>query len=170
MSGRGPCKLHGGTLPNVIRHHARAEAMEFVVGQLGAQAGIDPLDAAHMAVTLAHGAVEYWRVEIALATGGEGEPTATMREGYRAALMDFARVSKLAIDAGVADQLLADRVAEQIALAAEEALATITLDRTERAEFVTVFAKGLARLSGTSFRAAAKRLTGSSGPVSHTRR
>jgi hypothetical protein len=38
--------------------------MEFVVGQLGASVELDALEASVKAVELAHGTVEYWRVDM----------------------------------------------------------------------------------------------------------
>jgi hypothetical protein len=75
-------------------------------------------------------------------------PSPTQIEGYRMAMLDLSRVSKAAIDAGVAERQvrLAERTAELLALAAEEALAAIQLNAERRAEFVRVFAESLRRL------------------------
>jgi hypothetical protein len=61
--------------------------MEFVVGQPGASVELDALEASVKAVELAHGTVEYRRVELWKALkAGEG-PTTTQVEGYRMALL-----------------------------------------------------------------------------------
>jgi hypothetical protein len=44
--GRGPCRKHLGNAPSVIRHHARAEAIEFVAGQRGVAVQGDSFKAA----------------------------------------------------------------------------------------------------------------------------
>jgi hypothetical protein len=43
--GRGPCRKHLGNVPNVIRHYADAEAMEFAASLLGVTGQGDSLDA-----------------------------------------------------------------------------------------------------------------------------
>lgn len=121
---KGPCKNHGGAAPGVIKHHARAEAYEFIRGQPGAQVPIDPLDAATKAVELAHGMCEYWREEIADALVEEKPVTHTMLEGYRAALQDLSRMTEAANRAGVADRMaaLTERAVDQVTLAFEQTL------------------------------------------------
>ncbi|HTA32772.1 MAG TPA: hypothetical protein VK721_05050 [Solirubrobacteraceae bacterium] len=139
----------------MVRHHARAEAMEFVIGQLGAAAEIDPLDAVVKAVELANGVVEYWRVELWNAIQADHDPTPTQIDGYRLALTDLARITKLANDAGVADRQaqITGRMGEQLALAAQQGLAELarvglTLTAEQRAIFASGYAKGLRRLEG----------------------
>lgn len=121
---RGPCKNHGGAAPGVIKHHARAEAYEFIRGQPGAQVPIDPLDAATKAVELAHGMTEYWREQIADALIANTTVTPTMLEGYRMALQDFDRMTASANRAGVADRMVAltERAVDQVTLAFEQTL------------------------------------------------
>jgi hypothetical protein len=139
----------------VIRHHAREEAMEFVIGQLGAAAPVDSLDAAVRAVELANGVVEYWRVELWQAVKAERDPTPTQVEGYRMAVTDLARITKLAYDAGVADRLveITERMAEQLSLAAEEMLAAlasagVTLTIEQRTIAARAYASAVQRLEG----------------------
>jgi hypothetical protein len=163
--GRGPCRKHLGNVPNVIRHHARAEAMEFVVGQLGAAVQIDSLEAAVRAVELANGVVEFWRVELWSAVQEQRDPTPTQIEGYRMALTDLARITKLASDAGVADRLaeITERTSEQLVIAAEQGITELartglTLTVEQRTMFARGYAEGLRRLEGQPIEGQAKQL------------
>lgn len=148
--GRGRCSLHGGCTHDHVKHAARQEAMEFVVGALGHEMDIDPLDAALMAVRLAAGTVAYWRLSISDMCDEGREPTMIQTEGYRQSVLDLSRVSKAAIDAGVAEKHveLAGRMAQRISLAFEEALAGIKLDAEQRALVVQTFSQALAQLEG----------------------
>jgi hypothetical protein len=152
--------LHGGCTPDHIKHAARQEAREFVVGALGHEMDIDPLDAALMAVRLAAGTVAYWRLSISSSRDEGNEPTTTQVEGYRLAVLDLSRVSKAAIDGGAADALveLGGRIAERISLAFEEALAGIKLDLEQRADVVRAFSHALVRLEGEPMEVEARRL------------
>ena len=98
-----------------------------VVNQQLQHIEIEPLDAAVKAVELAYGAVEYWRVELYEAALAERDATPTQVEGYRMALTDLARESKLANHAGVVDRLaqITERMSEQLTLAAERGLAEL---------------------------------------------
>jgi hypothetical protein len=134
--------------------------MEFVVGALGHEMNIDPLDAALMAVRLAGGTVAYWRFQLADACEKGEEPTPMQIEGYRAALLDLSRISKSAIDGGAAERLgqIRERVAERITLAAEEGIATLNLGAAQRTSFVQRFAEALTRLEGEPIEGEARRL------------
>jgi hypothetical protein len=158
--GVGRCSLHGGCTPDHVKHAARQEAMEFVVGALGHEMDIDPLDAALMAVRLAAGSTAFWRYQLADAQAKGEELTSMQIEGYRMALTDLSRISKSAIDAGVVEKLaqINERMAEQIVLAAEEALAAIQLDVEQRTIFAQRFAEALARLEGEPIEGQAKQL------------
>lgn len=151
---RGPCKLHGGTLPNVIKHHARAEMAELVAGQMGAVIPIDPLEGAQLAVGMAHGMVEYWMVELAKGHETDAGPSQRAIEGYRVAVKDFAHVIDLANKAGVADRLaqISERMADQITLACEAAFAAfiaaakLTISPEQRTVFAQAVHVELAKL------------------------
>jgi hypothetical protein len=139
--------------------------MEFCIGQLGAAAPVDSLDAAVRAVELANGVVEYWRVELWEAIKEERDPTPTQIEGYRMALNDLARITKLANDAGVADRLaqIDERFAQQLTLAAEEMLAAlakigVTLTNEQRTVAAAAYAGALRRLEGEPIEGEAKQL------------
>jgi hypothetical protein len=159
--GRGRCSLHLGCTPDHVRRAARQEAMEFVVGALGHEMDIDPLDAALMAVRLAAGSAAFWRHRLADGYERGEEPTPTQIEGYRAAVTDLGRMSKSAMDAGVAEKLaeITERMAEQIGLAAEEAVAAIHLDAERRTIFVCRFTEALTRLESDSIEGEAKQLS-----------
>ena len=135
--------MHGGCTPD-IKRAAKLQALEFARGMLGAELDVHPLDGALLAVRLAAGSVAYWRAQLA----ETDEPTLTMREGFRMAVNDLSRMSKAAIDAGVAERQVrfAERTAERIALAAEEALTQLLVCPAERARFVHVFAENLRRM------------------------
>jgi hypothetical protein len=88
------------------------------------------------------------------------EPPPDLAEGFRLAVIDLARVSKQAIDAGVDKKLalIAEGMAEQISLAAEEALAAVQLDAEQRTIFVERFAEALRRLEGEPIEGQAKQI------------
>lgn len=143
--GYGACKLHGGSTPSGIKAAAAEQAREFAVGMLGHEADVDPLSSALQAVRLAAGATAYYRVQ--LATLGRDAPDALI-ESYERAIERQARIAKTAVDAGVAERLvrIAERTAEQISLAAEEALAEVGAPPEMRREFAASFGRALARL------------------------
>lgn len=145
--GRGPCKLHGGCAPGVVAKYARQAGLDFAVGMLGAEIKIEPIEAVLLSVRLAAGVVGYWRMQIAAL-----EPEQTVPEyvatNYRWALKDLAQISRTALDAGVAEMQIrfAQRTAERIALAAEEALTRAQIPADMRSRFVEGFTRALQRL------------------------
>lgn len=143
--GFGLCKLHGGNSPSGIKSAAREQARLFAVGMLGHEADVDPLSSVLQAVRLAAGATAYYRVQLA-SLGLEAPPA--LVEDYERSIERQARIAKLAVDAGVAERLvrIAERTAEQIALAAEEALAEVGADAELRRAFAAAFSRSLARL------------------------
>jgi hypothetical protein len=154
--GRGRCSLHGGCTPDHVKHAAREEALDFARNALGAEVADDPLDALLQAVRLASGAVAYWRLQL----HEEPDPPERLREGFRLAVLDLAKISKAAVDAGVAERVvkITERMAEQITLAAEEGLAALKLDVAQRTLFARVFAQALERLEGEPIVGQAKQL------------
>ncbi len=141
----GPCVNHGGALPNVRKHHARLAALQFVEGQMGAEVDVDPIEAPIIALRLAGGIVQAWRTRI---HENEGKSTAEMDEGLRLANMDFARIAKMANDAGVAERQtrMMERAAEQLSLLFEELVAAAQATRVQREAMLEAWVKGLARL------------------------
>lgn len=148
--GRGRCVKHAGKTPSHERKNAREAAHEFVIGQLGYEVQIDPLDGALMAVHMARGAVEYWKAELGKAHEAGEAPSMRVAEGYRLAMHDLGRMSDAASKAGVAERLIAitERQVEQITLAFEEALAGEKLEREQRMRMVARFSAGLAKAEG----------------------
>lgn len=148
--GTGRCKFHLGSTKNHEAKGARDLATAFVVGQLGAQVPIEPLDAAVKAVELAHGSVEYWRTMILDAIENGGDPPPYLSDNYRLALSDLARMTDAANRAGVADRLatMDERFIEQVTLAFEESLQAIKIEAKERAKVVKLFAARLRPLEG----------------------
>jgi hypothetical protein len=157
--GRGACKLHGGSTPNGIKHAQREEALAFARNTVRAEVADDPLDAWLQAVRLASGAVAYWRVQ--LHGHQDGEPPEYLREGFQDSVLNLAKVSKAALDAGAAERRakITERMAEQITVAAEEALGAVQLDAEQRTIFVQRFAEALTQLEGNPIEGQAKQLT-----------
>jgi hypothetical protein len=159
--GTGSCSKHGGCTRNHETKGARDLATAFVVGQLGAQVAIDPLDAAVKAVELAHGSVEYWRSLILEAIEAGGEPTLIQTDGYRLALNDLSRMTDAANRAGVADRLatMDERFIEQVTLAFEETMQELAREikvaAAQRALFVKRFGDRLRPLEGRELARAA---------------
>jgi hypothetical protein len=156
--GRGRCRYHGGCTPSQRKHVAHEEALDFARGALGAEVADNPIDALLQAVRLASGAVAYWRMR--LHGYQDGEAPQNLIEGFNDALDRQARTSKAALDGRVDERLVAitERMAEQITLAAEEALAAIELGAEQRTTFARTFAAALARLEGEPIEAEAKQL------------
>lgn len=151
--GRGPCKLHTGSTPAQERNAARAAAYDFVEGQLGYEAAIDPLEAASMAVRLAAGAVAFWRMQILAAyEQPDGQPSTQAIEGYRTALQDLSRMADNASKAGVLDRLIAitEQMAEQISLAFEDALRGEGIEPGTRVKLVQKFGAALLALEAAA--------------------
>jgi hypothetical protein len=104
-------------------------------------------------------------VELYEAALAERDVTPTQVEGYRMALPDLARVSKLANDAGVVDRLaqITERMSEQLTLAAEQGLAELaraglTLTVEQRTIFARGYAEGLRPLEGQPIKREARQL------------
>jgi hypothetical protein len=142
--GYGRCKNHGGSLPNGIKAAAAEAAREFAVGMLGAEVDLSPTDAMLLAVKLASGQVAYYRLSLA----AEADAPGALIDAYERAVERQARISKMALDAGVNERLvrIAERAAEQIALAAEEALKAMEASPDQRRQFASAFGTSLRRL------------------------
>jgi hypothetical protein len=148
--GRGRCKLHGGSTPSHRKAAAAEEALEFARGALGSELDVGPLDALLLAVRLAAGSVAYYRLKLQAVPEGTDVP-ATLVEGYERSLDRLTRSSKAAVDGGVAERQvrIAERVAERISLAAEEAMAELELAPAQRSRFAEAFGRALTRLEDT---------------------
>lgn len=130
--GIGPCRLHGGMLPGVVKAAIKQELNE----TLGREFEIDPITALLWLVRLAAGDVQYWRGQVIKlqlqATEKYGEENAHTglieqtimgkqltlagRE-YKLAQERLAKHSKTALDAGINERAikLQEAYAEQIA-------------------------------------------------------
>jgi len=118
----------------------RAAALDFARGTLAQEIDLQPLDALLQSVRLAAGMATYHR--IAIANGG-GDHLA-----YERALSMQNRFAKTALDAGVAERQvrIAERMAERLVLAFEDAIADMKVTKAERQAAVKRYADGLARL------------------------
>lgn len=141
--GYGTCKLHLGSSARHGKAAAREEALQFARGQLGQELDADPLEGVLMAVRLSNGLVDYWRHLLAAPDPDQG-----LHENYAKALDQYARICKLANDAGVSDRQIRilERMAEQLSLAFEEALAPVALDAAVRQAAIARFGVAIAKL------------------------
>lgn len=140
--GFGTCRNHLGSTAQHGTHAARLEALAFARGQLGQELEIDPLEGVLLAVRLAYGIVDHLRHRLHV------NATDELRDAYSRALMDYTRICDIAIKAGVSERQIkiVERLAEQLSLAAEDALAVLGLDAAQRALFGQAFEAALARL------------------------
>lgn len=141
--GRGPCRWHGGMLPNVIRHHARQEAREIAV-EWGIEMDIDPFGGIMLSVRMAYGAVQAFKARVQ----PDSEPSSPEVIAWMAAQKHAAQIAKMAIDAGIAERQvqLAERMAEMIAMAHEDAIADEGLPPEQAARIAQRFSAGLLKL------------------------
>lgn len=148
--GYGACKLHGGCTPSGIKAAAKEAARDFAVGMLGAEVDVDPLGAMLLSVKLAAGMVAYYRLQM-VADGDAVSPA--LVDGYERANERMGKLAKAALDAGVNERLvkIAERTAERIALAAEEALEAAGIKGEQRKVFAMGFGRSLARLEEAPF-------------------
>lgn len=132
--GRGPCRLHGGCLPNVIVHYEQEAAVAFARAALGDKVSIDPLEAMVQSVQLAAGIVEYYRMQLSEI---EDEPSPALTRAYRRAVLDLSRCAATALKANVEERRSAmeEETANLIAGAIDRAAAPLELTRDERAAF-----------------------------------
>lgn len=141
--GFGSCKHHfGNTEPNIKAANEQA-ALSFAVGAAGAEVSIDPLEGMLLSVRLSAGLVEYWRGRI----DGK-EPDLASMAGLERSLVMLNRFTKAALDADVNGRLvaLAERAADPIVLAAEEAMAKVQgLTPVQRTVFAEAFEEALER-------------------------
>jgi hypothetical protein len=154
-AGVGRCRYHGGSSPNGELASERELARRFTVGMLGAESDTDALGSLVLAVRLAAGTVTYYRAQLAVL--GDTPIAEGLRRDYERAVEQLSRVSKTAIDAGVAVRQveLEERLAERLASAAESALvawakgAGVELTAESRTAFARSYARSLALLEDT---------------------
>ncbi len=105
----GRCKLHGGCTPSHVKHAKRLEA-ESAVQTFGVPRDVDPEVALLEEIHRTAGHVEWLGQKVAGLSDGEVEST-VWHDIYRQERGHLARVSKAAIDAGLAERRV--RVAEE---------------------------------------------------------
>lgn len=149
--GIGTCRFHLGSTKLHIRSAARVAALEFARGHFGQELDADPLEGVLMAVRLSYGIVDSWRHKLAI------QVTVEDRQEYARAVEQYARICKLANDAGVSDRQIRilERMAEQLSLAFEEALPS-SLVGSERAASIVRFGQAIARLEAPAIEGTAE--------------
>jgi hypothetical protein len=145
--GRGPCKFHGGRLPNVVQHYAQEQAMD-EAKKWGVGADVDPLQAILETVRLSAGAHREFQRRVAEKAGAEPNSPEVM--AYMAAVKQTAQIAKMALDAGVAERLvnLAEREGEMLAALFEDVLAEVELTPAQRTALAAGLGRKLALLEG----------------------
>jgi hypothetical protein len=143
--GKGPCKLHGGCMPNVVKRYATIEARE-AIGKWGIELDIDPFEGILASVRMAYGAVAAFKARLK----DDSKPDSPEVIAWMAAQKHAAQIAKMAIDAGIAERQvqIAERMAEQIAMAYEDALADEDLSPEQVSRIAAKFSAGLMRLEG----------------------
>jgi hypothetical protein len=159
--GRGPCRRHLGNVPNVCKRYCREEAIEYAREHLGSEIDDDPLEAMLQGVRIASGIVAYHRRKIDLLD----VVTPADVEALEAANLNRQRIAEMAIRGGVAEKLvdITQRMAEQLALAAEEMLAAlvkagVSLTNEQRTIAAQAYAAAVRKLEGQPIEAEAKQL------------
>lgn len=147
--GRGPCKWHGGNLPNVRQHYA-VDGAQAELRHFGQPLPIEPTDALLWAVMLAARHVEVCSRRVSALEEEEllksGELAAWVRL-QQEAIDRMARHSKAALDAGVAERRvrIAERSGAIIVAAFDSTLGEVLADMApaERMRLVARFSEAL---------------------------
>jgi hypothetical protein len=158
--GWGNCRYHGGSTPDGIKGAAREQA-NAEAGGLAVGRKVEPIDALLHVVYSVAGRVEWLgRQVMALDADGmlvdspRGRELAPYAHLHGLELDRLARVSKMALDAGVAERRvrMAERTAAIITAAAEDAFAELGEVATPevRARFALAFAARLEVLEATA--------------------
>lgn len=153
--GVGPCKLHGGCAPGVVQKYERELAladMRF----MGVPIDIEPTDSLLMAVKVAAGHLAYLTAKVRLVADEDALESPNGRDRVlnvwgrlqQDAVDRLARVSKMALDAGVAERWvsLAQRAGEQIVGALERAMRDVKLPPAQASALGAAFATQLVAL------------------------
>lgn len=160
--GWGHCSLHGGSTPDGKRYALRLQSdAEASKASLALARKVEPIDALLHVVYAVSGRVNYFATKLAamdeddmLDTTPRGLELAAFARMHGLELDRLARVSKMALDAGVAErrQQMAERTAALIAAAAEDAFAELGEVATAavRAKFARIFAARLSVLEVTA--------------------
>lgn len=153
--GLGPCKLHGGCAPGVVQKYEREAAMADM-RFMGVPIDVEPTDALLMAVRTAAGHLAYLTAKVSTVAdddvlespNGRDQSLHVWGRLQQDAVDRLARVSKMALDAGVAERWvsLAQRAGEQIVGALEAAMRDVKLPPREAAALGRAFATQLVAL------------------------
>lgn len=134
--GYGQCRRHGGNTPDGIKGAAR-ERMEAEGGNMAMGRRVEPIDALLHVVYATAGRVEWLGRQVAAIEAGDmlvdsprGMELAAYAKFHGLELDRLARVSKMALDAGVAERRvqMAERTGALIGAAFEDALAEVGTD------------------------------------------
>src|SRR4051795_11545873 len=152
--GRGPCKFHGGRLPNIMQKYARERALEEAVA-FGGAIDVDPITLLSAMVHRCAAVASWLRLKIESLDESEliidGRPSVWVR--LEAEWVDRAtRSAKTALDAGVAELQIriAERTGARIAAALDDAVAPLELSTEERSAMVQRFVRALTVLEQTN--------------------
>jgi hypothetical protein len=141
--GFGNCKHHGGSTPTGKKSGAR-KALAAEAVQLGVSVDMRPEDLMLSCVRSAAGRLQYAQQQLAqpgvAADNGNGSPSFEFVM-HDVALQGAAKISKMALDAGIAERKLrlAQAMGAMIATAFEAALADAGIDPRERQALVARF-------------------------------
>lgn len=147
--GIGTCRNHGGHLPGPRKAAAKATILQ-AADEMGLSLEIEPHDLMLATVHATAGALAFAQGQIAKVPPEDHKARAFWMEAQGQALDRSARVSKAALDAGIAERRvrLAERTGALIASAAERAMGRMArpIPVEDRAEFARLFQVELARL------------------------
>lgn len=143
--GSGRCAFHGGATEAGKKAAGKEAALNFAAETVG-EVSIDPLDGMLLSVRIAAGLVDYWQRQIGHGVNGPS------LEGLERSATMLNRFTKAALDADVNGRLvsLAERAADPISFAAEEALAAlvnvgVVLTVEQRTVYAKAFESALAK-------------------------
>jgi hypothetical protein len=135
--GVGACKYHGGAFPNAETAGARDLLTREGI-RLGVSVDMGPMDLMLQTVRHAAGSLQWATQRLA---DGDGEPDERDTRLYDEAVMRAARVSKMALDAKIAERQvqIAQRTGALIATAFDRSLEAVGISPAQRSQLVRVF-------------------------------
>jgi hypothetical protein len=159
--GWGNCTYHGGSTSTGRQHAAKLEAKAAAV-RLGMEVDATPDEALTLAVRLVVGEVEHLRAKIREAEdGGDDADLRPLASALASATERLSRISKTALDAGLAerrlelDALVLDRLGGAVSLAITDA----ALDEDSRARLDAALRRRLGELADDDLRPSRPGLT-----------
>src|SRR4051794_35743629 len=158
-AGIGRCRLHGGSTPAQLERARRQVALRELAAMGGAIA-VEPTQALLECVHRAAGQAAWLRMKVEslrdeelLCPGAHGGlmPHTWVRMEQEA-IDRLARLSKMALDSGVAERhvRIAERTGQLIAAALHDAIGPLALSAADRAAVLERFVSGLTALEETS--------------------